>query len=114
MQNQDVMAAIAANTVTAAPPRAEVSALCVFAAGRRSFEVIVRWDAPMRRRDARRKSLDAIFAALPLAENGWKYSETVLSLVAHLDGADAIWRVSRAGAAASDDFHDDNSEEGLR
>lgn len=61
---------------------------CIFAAGRKSFDVIV-----LKLTDAQEAKL-MIFNALPLKANGWDFRRTSISLIGEpLDGN--VWRVRR-------------------
>lgn len=72
-------------------PRAEVSPvqpLCVFAARRDSFDVIVRCPYA-------ENALPMIFAHLPMEEHGWRFDETNIERVGTHDGF-PIWRINRS------------------
>lgn len=82
----------------AAVTKPAVTPLCVFAAGRHSFEVIVRrqdWLHGAPRESAKAK----IFANLPLQAHGWDIQTARISLVARTSGDEAIWRLTRGSEA---------------
>lgn len=71
------------------PAKPLVTPLCVFAAGRHHFDVVIR--AGLSEFDV----LDAVFNALPLPENGWCPDACKAARVGKaLDGF-PIWRISR-------------------
>lgn len=65
-----------------------VQPLAIFAAGRRSFEVLVRALV------SGHEALACIFVALPMADNGWDFDHTEIVKVRTRFGF-PIWRVSR-------------------
>lgn len=70
-------------------PRPLVTPLHVFAAHRESFDVIVR------RNLQKPAVLDALFEALPLAENGWDRGSLKLRHIGNSERLYPIWRLER-------------------
>lgn len=68
---------------------AMVTPLCVFAAGRSRFDVVVRWNGPLF------ETLHKVFKALPLAANGWIEGETRICKVGTARDGFPIWRMER-------------------
>lgn len=67
-----------------------VSALSVYAAGRKSFDVIVRCNIE------KHTALALIFSRLPLAEHGWEYEQTTIEYVGNRKLEWPKWRISRS------------------
>lgn len=74
---------------TASFPMPLVTPLHVFAAHRESFDVIVR------RNVQKPAVLDALFEALPLAENGWDRGRIKLRHIGNSERLYPIWHVER-------------------
>lgn len=71
------------------PEKPIVHALCVFAAGRQSFDVIVR------RLVLQKEALALIFDMLPMEDNGWDKSFTEITRAGTSTDKWPIWRITR-------------------
>lgn len=78
-----------ASFVPSAAPLSVVQPLAIFAAGRQSFDCIVRCQAN------NMYALRQVFDVLPMTENGWNFCKTKIHRVRMSADGFSIWRIER-------------------